>query len=325
MLPPPDTPTLMIRAMDSRQSNTVAEPPSRSAAVLPLTQLAIVCWNGTAGARHTSHVRHGRGGCPTTTPPYGERDPRGLGIKGVCLADDCLDIYHDVLFETGARLSRRAASGAVPADPVRYAATIVRTVLSDRQRAARTAIGWPAKPTRRDGKSAVVNAHLIASAADEATGQWHVALFRILCAYATRPDRRDAVWPVAGLTMEKNSHHRGACRGIATEVEVRDDIRYVLHAAEQAVGKAWIHQIIWHPLLCGVSSVEISGDLLAADGDLADQVLTGWFRSEYLLRRDRGQAMVDAFKGAARVVSGRELEDPDGDVISLLHDLEATV
>ena len=125
--------------------------------------------------------------------------------------------------------------------------------------------------------------------------------------------------------MEKNSHHRGACRGIATEVEVRDDIRYVLHAAEQAVGKAWIHQIIWHPLLCGVSSVEISGDLLAADGDLADQVLTGWFRSEYLLRRDRGQAMVDAFKGAARVVSGRELEDPDGDVISLLHDLEATV
>jgi len=308
--------------MDPQQAIVSAGP--RLSAVLPISQLALVCWRGSASARRAIHVEHGRAGCPTPTPPYGESDPTGSGIKEVCLTDECLDIYHDALFGTSDRLYRRWKTGARPADPVRYAASVVRTVLSDRQRTARTAIGWPAKPTRRDGKAAIVNAHLLATAPNENLGQWYITLFRIMRAYATHPDRADASWPIRGLAQERSRYIPSNHPTIQAEKVVREDIHHVLRAAEQAVGKPWVHQIIWHPLLCGLSTVEIPDDLLSPGGDLEDEVLTNWFREEYLHWRRRGATRTNAYKNAARTISGREVLNPTPDLMRILSDVEAT-
>lgn len=288
---------------------------------LSLAELAQVCWQGTVIVRRTAHLAHGRLRCPTTVVPYTTEDPRGDRVKDVCLADECLDIYHDVLVCTRDRLQRRWAV-APPADPVRYAASVVPTVVVDRERALRTAMGWPAKPTRADGKAAVVNAHLMSTAGDGVSGQWYVALFRILRAFATRSDRRDATWPVDGLAREKSKYLPMGLPAAAAETGVSEDIRHVLHTVEQAVGREWVHQMIWHPLIRGVVAVGIPEDLLAPNGELEDQVLTAWFRDEYLNRRAKGISPADAFKAAARTVSGREMPDPDQAMLCLLRELE---
>lgn len=288
--------------------------------VLPLTQLAGLCWQGTAAARRATHASRGRTGCPTPKAPYGETDPWGALVNDACLVDDCLDLYHDVLVDAGNRLERRWATGPPPTDPVRYAASVVPTVLVDRQRAGRVAKGWPAKPTRADGKAGVVNAHLLASAPDGPSGQWYVALFRILRGYASSEGRLRAGWPVAGLTQEKGLYTaHGSAVVAATGVD--EDIRHVLGVAQQAVGKAWVHQIIWHPLLSGVAVAEVPDDLLTPGGDLEDQVLTGWFRVEYLALRGRGLSVKESFRAAAGTVGGCRVPDPDPALLNLLEDL----
>lgn len=286
-----------------------------------LAELAQVCWRGTVIVRRNAHLSHGRLRCPTPVAPYTEGDPRGDRVKDVCRVDECLDIYHDVLVSTSDRLRRRWAI-APPADPVRYAASVVPTVVVNRERALRTAMGWPAKPTRADGKAAAVNAHLMTTAGDGLSGQWYVALFRILRAFATRLDRRDANWPLDGLAREKSKYLPVRLPAATAEAGVSEDIRHVLHTAEQAVGREWVHQMIWHPLIRGVVAMDVPDDLLAPNGELENQVLTTWFRDEYLNRRARGIAAADAFKAAARTVSGREMPDPDQAILCLLQELE---
>lgn len=288
-----------------------------------LAELAQVCWQSTVTVRRSAHLGHGRLRCPTPVAPYTADDPRGERVKDVCRVDECLDIYHDVLVCTSDRLQRRWAV-APPADPVRYAASIVPTVVVDRQRALRTAMGWPAKPTRADGKAAIVNAHLMATAEDDLSGCWYVVLFRILRAFATRLDRKDTTWPLDGLAREKSKHLAAGCRAAAAETGVSEDLRHVLHMAEQAVGREWVHQMIWHPLIRGVVAMDVPDDLLAPSGELEDQVLSTWFRDDYLNRRAKGVTAVDAFKAAARTVSGREMPAPDQATLCLLQELEVT-
>jgi len=243
-------------------------------------------------------------------------------VNEACLIDDCLDLFHEVLIGVDARLGRRWATSPQPTDAVRYAASIVPTLLVDRQRAARVAKGWAAKPARADGAAATVNRQLLATAPDATMGQWYVILFRIMRAYANSDGRFSAAWPVDGLTQEKarylstaSSTEDGSC--------VFEDIRHVLAIAQQAAGRAWVNQIIWQPLVSGAAIASVPDDILAPGGDLEDQVLTAWFRDEYLSRRRRGLSVRDSFRAAAAIISGRRIPDPDATLIGLLHDLEA--
>ena len=112
---------------------------ARFTTILPLSQLAAVCWQATSMERRAAHGRHGRHRCPTARVPYGEADPAGGAVHETCLTDDCLDLFHEVLMGVGARLERRWGTEPAPSDAVRYAAAIVPGLLVDRQRAARVA------------------------------------------------------------------------------------------------------------------------------------------------------------------------------------------
>ena len=301
---------------------TVARLGPQFTTILPLGQLAAVCWQATSSERRAAHARHGRSICPTRNAPYGEADPHGASVNETCLIDDCLDLFHEVLIGVDARLGRRWATAPPPTDAVRYAASIVPTLLVDRQRAARVAKGWAAKPARADGTAATVNRQLLATAPDVTKGQWYVILFRIMRAYANSDDRFGTAWPVDGLTQEKarylsttSSSGDGSC--------VLEDIRHVLAIAQQAAGRAWVNQIIWQPLVSGVIISSVPDDILVSGGDLEDQVLTAWFRDEYLSRRRRGLSVRDSFRAAAAIISGRRIPDPDATLIGLLHGLEA--
>lgn len=302
---------------------TVAELGPQFTTILPLSHLAAVCWQATSTERRAAHARHGRSICPTSRAPYGEADPHGASVNETCLIDDCLDLFHEVLMGVGTRLDRRWATAPPPTDAVRYAASIVPTVLVDRQRAARVAKGWAAKPARADGTAATVNRQLLATALDEPSGQWYVILFRIMRAYANSDGRFSAVWPVDGLTQEK-ARYLATISSTRDPTTVLEDIRHVLAIAQEAAGRAWVNQIIWQPLLSGVALAPVPDDVLAPGGDLEDQVLTAWFREEYLSRRRRGLSVRESFRAAAATISGRRVPDPDATLIGLLHDLEAT-
>ena len=101
-----------------------------------------------------------------------------------------------------------------------------------------------------------------------------------------------------------------------------EDIRHVLAIAQQTAGRAWVNQIIWQPLVSGAAIASVPDDALAPGGDLEDQVLTAWFREEYLSRRRRGLSVRESFRAAAAIISGRTVPDPDATLIGLLHDLE---
>ncbi|MFZ1287117.1 MAG: hypothetical protein WAR57_08795 [Candidatus Phosphoribacter sp.] len=310
--------------MSSTQCETllVTEIGPQFTTVLPLSHLAVVCWQATSSERRAAHARHGRSICPTSSAPYGEADPHGASVKETCLIDDCLDLFHEVLLGVGARLERRWATAPPPTDAVRYAASIVPTLLVDRQRTARVAKGWAAKPARADGTAASVNRQLLATAPDEPSGQWYVILFRIMRAYANSEGRFSAVWPVDGLTQEK-ARHLATTSSTGDRTTVLEDIRHVLASAQDAAGRAWVNQIIWQPLVSGVALAPLPDDVLAPGGDLEDQVLTAWFRDEYTTRRRRGLSVRESFRAAASTISGRRTPDPDATLIGLLHDIEA--
>lgn len=298
--------------------------PERSArftTILPLSQLAEVCWQATSIERRAAHGRHGRSRCPTSRVPYGEADLHGAAVHETCLADDCLDLFHEVLMGVGARLERRWGTAPAPRDAVRYAASIVPTLLVDRQRAARVAKGWAAKPARADGMAATVNRELVATAPDTASGEWYVILFRIMRSYANNDGRCSAVWPVDGLAQEKSRHlTAGSATGASTMV--CEDIAHVLAIAQGAAGRAWLNQMIWQPLMSGVTPTPVPDDLLAPDGELEDQVLSAWFRDEYLSRRRQGVPVRTSFRAAAAAISGRSVPEPNTELLELLHDLE---
>lgn len=298
---------------------TAGQPAGSMWTLLPAGTLAALCWQGTAAERRRAHAQHGRRFCPTHQAPYGEKDPLGRAIHSVCVVDECIDTFHDVLAETSRRLTRRWAGTVPPSDPARYTTALIPTVLADRRRSARVAKGWPAKPGRADGKGAIVNAHLLAAAADEATGAWHVALFRILQYYVHSASRASTRWPVDGLAQERTRHFGDTCREPAV---VLADIQLVLDLAAQAVGGEWVHRHIWHPLLSGATPRALTEDLLARGGELEDQVLTGWFRDEYVKARADGVAPHAAYRQAGRTISGRDVPAPDAAVRRALKELE---
>lgn len=302
---------------------TDPEQGARFTTILPLSQLAGVCWQATSVERRAAHGRHGRGRCPTSRAPYGEADLRGAAVHESCLADDCFDLFHEVLLGVGARLERRWGTAPAPRDAVRYAASIVPTLLVDRQRAARVAKGWAAKPARADGMAATVNRELVATAPDPASGEWYVSLFRIMRSYANNDGRHSAVWPVDYLAQEKARHLApGSAAGEPTTVST--DIAHVLAIAQGSAGRDWLNRMIWQPLMSGVTPVPAPDDLLAPDCDLEDHVLSIWFRDEYLSRRREGVPASAAFRAAAATISGRLVPDPDPELLGLLQDLELT-
>jgi|JI10StandDraft_1071094.scaffolds.fasta_scaffold06934_2 hypothetical protein len=294
---------------------------ARFTTILPLSQLAAVCWQATSMERRAAHGRHGRHRCPTARVPYGEADPAGGAVHETCLTDDCLDLFHEVLMGVGARLERRWGTEPAPSDAVRYAASIVPGLLVDRQRAARVAKGWAAKPARADGMAGTVNRELLATAPDEASGEWYVILFRIMRSYANHDGRCSAVWPVDGLAQEK-VRFLDAARAAAGLTTVRDDIAHVLAIAQDAAGRAWVSQMIWQPLMSGVAPTTVPDDLLAPDGDLEDQVLSAWFRDEYLTRRRQGLPVKASFRAAAATITDRVVPDPNTDLLGVLHDID---
>ncbi|MFV0457149.1 MAG: hypothetical protein ACK5MT_00015 [Actinomycetales bacterium] len=170
-----------------------------------------------------------------------------------------------------------------------------------------------------DGKAAVVNAHLATIAPDPPTGEWHVALFGLLRRHANSEGRVSAEWPCDRLLERRKMF---AIPQDSSRTGIEREIRFVITSAEQAVGKEWVHQQVWHPLLAGVVSAPIPLDLLAPSGDLEDQVMTTWFREEYFNGRSRGLSMRHAYRAAARRISGHDVEDPTGDVAAGLRELE---
>lgn len=299
---------------------TAPPPATFSVECIALPQLAGLCWQGTATVRREAHQRHNRRYCPTRHAPYGDLDPTGRAVAEHCRQDECLDIHHDVLMAVHDRLTRRWADGDGPDNPARYITSTIATLLVDQRRARRVARGWPAKPGRMDGRAAVVNAHLRATAPDEVTGSWWIVLFRILRCYACTEGRTVAGWPVDGLIQEKARHLSVTVHDVSGQ-EILDDIAAVLAAADEAVGRQWVHQAIWHPLLSGLTHAEVPEDVLAPGGELEDQVLSNWFRDLYASFRREGATARQAFRAAAEVVGGA-VPPP---AASLLKELDDTI
>lgn len=306
-----------------RPAAATGQSPDHQFSTVPLTTLAVICWHGTMAVRRKAHMGHGRHGCPTTKAPYGEADPQGRFVQDLCYFDDCIDIFHEVLIDVTARLARRWATGEPPVDPVRYAARVVPTAVVDLHRRGRVAMGWPAKPTRADGKAAVVNAELVHSAPDMTVGEWYVRLFRILRGYANSEGRTGASWPMDGLAKEKAKYAAETDSDMSTTT-VAEDIRHVLDIAAEAAGRTWVHQIIWHPLLSGVMRTELPDDLVAPGSELEDEILSRWFQAEYKARRSEGRTVIESFQAAGAAVSGRRVSEPDADVMAALEDLDLT-
>lgn len=293
--------------------------------VIGLAALAEVCWQGTSRARRSAHERHGRFRCPTPAAPYSERDPAGARVHPGCVSDECVDIFHDVLVEVRRRLARRSAnSGRAPDDPIPYAASIIPSVLTDRARSHRVSIGLAAKPGRADGVAARVIGELHKHARTPVAAGWYEALFRILRDYSHIEGRTMAVWPVAWLAREK-ARHDGRPRdpeSRAYVVEIRRDIALVIDVATRSAGAEWVQRMIWQPLSTLVQPTELTADLPVVSDAIEDQALLGWFRHEYIVRRERGTAAVLAYRQAAHVVSGRVPGLPPPDVMALLEDLD---
>lgn len=243
----------------------------------------------------------------------------------MCVSDECLDLLHELMIEVQSRLVRRASRISVqPVDPVRYAASMVPSVLTDRARIRRVRMGFAAKPGRADGRAMRVNVRLQEIATSQAQASWFVALFRILRDYAHTEGRASAVWPLAGLAMERARYDGGPAGlgALAAEREIRLDIRTVLNVATEVAGEEWVSRLIWQPLVSGVMATELPDDERATDSSMEGRVLTAGFRAEYLSCRTRGLPVQAAFHAAARVVGGNPSGGPDADVLALLEDIE---
>lgn len=252
--------------------------------------------------------------------PFGTDDPRGLLVNPSCLADECVDLFQEVLTEAGRRLARQQKSTLN--DPARYTSRLIKSVLTDLQRSARTAKGFPARPGRADGSAAIVIAQLQQSAVDKDTGAWHVALFRILRDYVHSPTRTGSGWPVDGLVRERIQYFPATADRPSGDV-ILADIEHVLSTAGRLLGTQWVHQHIWHPLLVGIRTEEVPEELMAPGGDLEDQVLSSWMSSEYAIARRAGLGPKLAYRKVAEMLSGGPAPELDDTLLRALREMEA--
>lgn len=206
-------------------------------------EVAVLVWPLTRPTRDHLHDQHG---CRSRFAPYGPADPDASRVPGTCQACGCLDHMHDVLLATMTRLQR--ADFTHVDDLPRFVTRVARNEIVELKRHQRVALGYPARPSRADGIPGRVIAALQQSEPGERA--WRLQLFRILRSYPYTEGRREACWPLDGLTLEK-CQLDGRARivgSVEARCEIRHDIDDVLHLAAEVAGCAWVHETIVAPL-----------------------------------------------------------------------------
>lgn len=258
--------------------------------------LADAVWVATRADRAAHHHPHGH--CPTRLAPYGTEDPVAATVHSTCRGVGCLDLHHELL----ARVMRKLDDHRDPAgikNLSAYAYRMARTELVELKRAERTAVGFPAKPTRRDGAAGRVEAALEASGPD---GAWLATLFRILRAYPFSPTHVPGRWPVDGLAVERGQFFPDEPDQPAA---VRRDIATVLTRAADLAGRSWVYDNLTLPLNASGTPSALPESHRADDSDDQTHALMGrMLLRAYLRERAAGLTQRDALAVAARQVTG---------------------
>lgn len=289
--------------------------------LLDWTELVQVTWVACRAEREAQHRRVG-GRCGTRHIPYSPADSTGERVDDSCRQVGCLDLVHDLAIAAHEKLARSDTSRVT--DPHGYAHRTVSTLLIERRRAERVAIGLPAKPGRPDGKPAlVVEALTSRVGADTPQAQWFEALFRMMRDYAHRTDRETTRWPIDGWTIEK-SRYDGVLRPISnqTQAEINRDINEVLKTARELLGPAWVHSTIYHPLVALLRPVDSTQLETSRSQAPEDILLRRWLAQEYGRLRTLGTEPTMAFNRATRTVLGVAPPSLTVEIKAILRDLD---
>ena len=276
-------------------------------------QLADAAWLTARAERVVRY--HAHGSCPTRHAPYGGHDPDAASVHTACRASGCLDLHHDLL----ARLMRKLGSHPDPSgikDLGAYAYRVAGTELVEMKRAERTAVGFPAKPTRRDGAAGRVEVALEASGVD---GAWLVTLFRILRAYPFSPTHVPGRWPVDGLATERARYFPDETGQAAA---VQRDIAGVLARAADLAGHQWVYDNLTLPLNAGGAPSVLPDNHAASTDDDTHALMGRMLLQAYLRERSAGLGQREALAAAARRVTGLGAPAHTRDVQRALNELE---
>lgn len=262
---------------------------------LGVQQVAEAAW---LVAREERSARfHGYGYCPTKVAPYGSADPEASGIRQICRVAGCLDLHHELI----ARLLKKLGSGFGSAidNPGAYGYRTARTELVDLKRRDRTAVGFPAKPTRLDGAAGRVDAAL--RMANGPDGEWLSILFRILRSYPFSPHHVAGRWPVDGLATERARHFPTDADQVAA---VKRDITVVLERAGEIAGHRWVYDNLTLPLNASGIPTELPGNCASDANNDLHALMGRMLWQAYLRERASGLDPHEALDAAAREVTG---------------------
>ncbi len=286
----------------------------------PEQRMAEAAWLATRDDRRARVHRNGF--CLTKVAPYGGDDPLASRVHDVCRDSGCLDLLHELLARMLAKLGPDGSATAI-SDTGAYYYRVATRELVEIKRGERTALGFPAKPTRLDGAAGRVDAAL--RAGDETSGEWLGSLLRIMLAYPYSPHHVAGRWPVDGLATERAHHYPHE----ADQPDaVRHDIATVLACATDVAGRQWVYDNLTLPLNSSGPSTAIP-ETMAVEPRDETHALTGRLLAQaYRKHRAKGLAKRDAFTAAVLEVTGleaprhtraieqalSELESPDDDL-----------
>lgn len=232
--------------------------PTGTASPLTLPELSDLIWQHTAAQRRQLHRDAGMSGCPSRQAPYGPEEEGHRPVPPSCFAVGCLDLVHDLLLDVRGKLDKRySAGGTMPAEPHRYANSVVVNSVRDRRREGRVARGLPAKPTRTDGVAGRVIAALRDEASDPDASAWRVTLFGLVRAYPCTLGWPGRNWPLDAWSQEKTRRDRQLrdIGSIAARTEISNDIEEVLRTADEVAGPQWRYDNITQPMLHGTDPI----------------------------------------------------------------------
>jgi hypothetical protein len=290
--------------------------------------LARLVWQLTGELRREAHLAR-RTSC-SRIAPYGQDDPRGEAVRGACVDAGCLDLVHDVLIRVQPKLRARSAAAGAPDHPARYANTTITSAVADVRRSRRVELGLPAKPTRRDGVAARVEAALTPGVGGH---PWPVTLFRLVRAYACTPGPAGRSWPLDAWAEAKSAAD-GIARTIGhpgTRDELARDVARLISVIDAVAGPAWRIRTITHPLVAGSTTTsweEVSADdhLDNADAfDVPERAILHLFHHRYGEERATGATWQEAFRRVAHEIYGVTPDTATPAVRDAVADLDATI
>lgn len=280
---------------------------------LRTNQLAEAAWSATRDERSVRY--HGRGSCRTGPAPYGTADPYGRRVHETCRTSGCLDLHHELLTRLLKKLGTRPIQAGV-VNPGGYTYRVARTELIELKRSERTALGFPAKPTRSDGAAGRVGTAL--AAAGGPVGEWLVTLFRILRSYPFSSSHVPGRWPVEGLAEERMNYFPDEADHVAS---VRQDIATVLACATRLVGAEWVYDNLTLPLNAGRTSA-LPEAAPTVRSDETDALMGRMLWQRYLRHRSAGCDPHEALERGAREVTGLGVPHASREVRTALDEFE---